>query len=726
MASRLEICNAACSLAGIDGISSFSEDSAIAAACRTHFLPLYQSMLSLAEWPWAIRRQTVTGKRAEEGSRFQYQYELPPEYYRFDPGAPDFSADWPIIMFENARHRGELWQTDLSISPMRKVGDLPPQAIRPRAICQADDQQIILLCSGIDGSTGSAWLSSYGAPEASTFITSLPSDLDLKAAETVGETIYVVHDSTLATLDLSTRPATVRDIGNLPEDVDVVDITEYGGRLWMLSKTKTDGFVSSISITAYGSSGYTSAPTVTISGGGGSGATATATASEGTVRDISVLYGGSGYTSVPTVTITGGGGSGATATAVVSGGAVTDITVDVGGRGYTSEPTVTISGGGGSGAAATAAVAPPVSIRLTDSGSGYTSVPTVTISGGGGSGATAEATVDYDMKIRELDLSDPSKADGTSITISNSREVTGIRVTAGGSGYTSAPTVTFTGGGGSGATATAVVTNGAVTGITLTASGSGYTSAPTVSFAGGGGNGATATARLGGVLSSAFASNNAQAISSIFLEEPLSQAIVPDTKARYLLMIVSGWFMRFYEIDGDNLVEKSGPTAALRASESGDIASIKALGQIRGISPYLSIPRPRTGYQTVRLIGMEPSSAAPLGPLPAEAEPRWEQEGHLVYSDFAGTGGEGGEPPKVVMRFVATVDVDHATGPFVPALEGILGAILARKWRRGEEIVRNLGADAAGHLQLAFAALRLPVDAGTYVHNSIANYAPRV
>jgi len=74
--------------------------------------------------------------------------------------------------------------------------------------------------------------------------------------------------------------------------------------------------------------------------------------------------------------------------------------------------------------------------------------------------------------------------------------VTGFLVTAGGSGYTSAPTVSFTGGGGSGATATATVSGGAVTAVTVTAGGSGYTSAPTVSFAGGGGSSAAATASI--------------------------------------------------------------------------------------------------------------------------------------------------------------------------------------------------------------------------------------
>ncbi|EPH3059707.1 TPA: hypothetical protein RFN03_003488 [Klebsiella aerogenes] len=111
------------------------------------------------------------------------------------------------------------------------------------------------------------------------------------------------------------------DLSSLPActtpDIDGVtflnnaghDIAFGGGRL------------QSIAVTA-GGSGYTSAPTVTISGGGGTGALATATVSGGVVTKISVLYRGFGYTSAPTVTISGGGGSGATATGTVSSGGV--------------------------------------------------------------------------------------------------------------------------------------------------------------------------------------------------------------------------------------------------------------------------------------------------------------------------------------------------------------------------------------------------------------------
>jgi len=75
-------------------------------------------------------------------------------------------------------------------------------------------------------------------------------------------------------------------------------------------------------------------------------------------------------------------------------------------------------------------------------------------------------------------------------------EVDSISVTAGGSGYTSAPTVVISGDGDGLATGTATISGGAVTGVTINTSGSGFSFA-FVSFTGGGGSGATATVNLG-------------------------------------------------------------------------------------------------------------------------------------------------------------------------------------------------------------------------------------
>jgi len=73
------------------------------------------------------------------------------------------------------------------------------------------------------------------------------------------------------------------------------------------------------------------------------------------ILGLNVVNGGTGYTSLPTITITGGGGTGAKFYPVVYDGSIIEIE-PIGisntsrGSGYTSTPTVTVTGGGGSGA----------------------------------------------------------------------------------------------------------------------------------------------------------------------------------------------------------------------------------------------------------------------------------------------------------------------------------------------------------------------------------------
>lgn len=232
------------------------------------------------------------------------------------------------------------------------------------------------------------------------------------------------------------------------------------------------GSVGLIGITNPGS-GYTTAPTVTISAPNQSnGVQATAEASittgAGGVQSIQVTAIGNSYTSVPTVTIGAPnvtGGVQATASATISGGNVVAITVTQSGSGYTSTPSVTITGGGGANATANATLSSGIvnSIILTNAGTGYTSPPTVTISGGGGANAAALAQLTTFTK-------------GT---------VT-VLVTNGGVGYTSVPTVTISSGGGASANGIAIVSGGQVTQVVMTNPGSGYTSLPSVTITGGG------------------------------------------------------------------------------------------------------------------------------------------------------------------------------------------------------------------------------------------------
>ena len=78
-----------------------------------------------------------------------------------------------------------------------------------------------------------------------------------------------------------------------------------------------------------GGSGYTTAA-VEITGGGGSGATATAVVTAGVITGITLDTAGTGYTSAPTITITGANTTAATAAAV-------PITIDLGAKAIQDE-----------------------------------------------------------------------------------------------------------------------------------------------------------------------------------------------------------------------------------------------------------------------------------------------------------------------------------------------------------------------------------------------------
>jgi hypothetical protein len=77
-----------------------------------------------------------------------------------------------------------------------------------------------------------------------------------------------------------------------------------------------------------------------------------------------------------------------------------------------------------------------------------------------------------------------------------SDQIIGLNIVSGGTSYTSLPTITITGGGGTGASFTPVVFDGQIIDVDLVSKGSGYTSIPTVTVTGGGGTGADLRAVL--------------------------------------------------------------------------------------------------------------------------------------------------------------------------------------------------------------------------------------
>ncbi|MCX6941948.1 MAG: filamentous hemagglutinin N-terminal domain-containing protein [Verrucomicrobia bacterium] len=258
-----------------------------------------------------------------------------------------------------------------------------------------------------------------------------------------------------------------------------LNITSNGGNVKLTGGTTASltGLLASTPVgtlttiaTGTGGTGYNAAPVVTISAPSTGGVQATATArvnSAGLVEGYTIVNPGSGYnglTPTATLTVTGSGINTTAAAPVVSGDFISAITPSLTQTGYAASPSVTIPAPTtGVTAAATAIVNTSGVITgyaITNAGSGYSSAPTVTVAapGTGTSGAPGAAGITLA---------------GVGLAL-----VTGA---SSGSNYgTAVPTVTFSGGGGTGAIATANLASGVVTGYSIVSAGSGYTSAPTV------------------------------------------------------------------------------------------------------------------------------------------------------------------------------------------------------------------------------------------------------
>ena len=142
---------------------------------------------------------------------------------------------------------------------------------------------------------------------------------------------------------------------------------------------------------------------------------------------------------------------------------------------YVSAPSVSFSGGGGTNAAGTAvldAQGKVSQVVITNSGSGYSSQPTVTF---GDVGVTGQATVAQGTT---------AEASASLANVSAGALTGTLTITNGGSGYSSNPVVSISGGGGSsaGVTVTPTITDGVITAIAVSG-GSGYSSAPSISIA---------------------------------------------------------------------------------------------------------------------------------------------------------------------------------------------------------------------------------------------------
>lgn len=168
------------------------------------------------------------------------------------------------------------------------------------------------------------------------------------------------------------------------------------------------GTVTAITRTSAGAS-YTSIPSVAITApttAGGVQATASITAMLAG-NPTTIQAGGTGYTVNDTLTVVGGTPTGTAATytvTAVSGGVVTAVTA-LNFASYSALPTNPVSVTGGTGSGCILNLTYGVASgqpTITNAGSGYVEQPTVTFSGGGGSGAAAYATVGSVTTIKSI------------------------------------------------------------------------------------------------------------------------------------------------------------------------------------------------------------------------------------------------------------------------------------------------------------------------------------
>jgi len=229
------------------------------------------------------------------------------------------------------------------------------------------------------------------------------------------------------------------------------------------------------------------------------------------VSSVSVTNAGSAYTGIPTISFTGDGAA-AAAAAVMK--ALTGI-IAAAGTGYVPADTITLFGGTHSIAAIlTVATTRLVTTNINAAGTGYLVGDTITLAGGTHSAAAVVTVASVSSgAVSSFSITTPgsytvnsatftqasTSGIGTGATFNSSAfGVNTVTVSTAGS-YTVLPgtPVQQDTSSGSGTGATFTLTWGVLS-VTVTNGGHDYSMVPTVSFSGGAGSGAAATAVIGG------------------------------------------------------------------------------------------------------------------------------------------------------------------------------------------------------------------------------------
>ena len=173
-----------------------------------------------------------------------------------------------------------------------------------------------------------------------------------------------------------------------------------------------------------------------------------------------------------------------------------------------------------------------VGATVNDGGYGYTNSPSVSFVGGGGSGATAISQINTNGMVAEIVITNP------------------------GHGYTNAPSVVIAPPPvppvpPRQAVASAQVAGGFVVGVNVTDMGGGYTNIPVVTLLGGGGAGAIATAVVSNTMVVAINIDNPGRgytnAPSVLIDAPP----FPPVAATVTAQVVNGFVVGFTVVDGE-------------------------------------------------------------------------------------------------------------------------------------------------------------------------------
>ena len=230
------------------------------------------------------------------------------------------------------------------------------------------------------------------------------------------------------------------------------------------------------------------------------------------VTNVSLDQPGDGYLSAPSVTFSGGTpAETATARAILETyGNIYSVSLQTTGSGFVDAPSVSINAAG-SGATAGTVLFKLVSTTISFGGSGFNvgdelystfgNVQATLLVTQVNGGQVTNAQIINPGVFTQTQLPNPltsvlffSTGTGSGCSLNLTVGIQSIAIATGGLNYVVPPLVTISGGGGAGATASAILAGGTVASLVITNAGTGYYQTPSVSFTSG--SGATAVAQL--------------------------------------------------------------------------------------------------------------------------------------------------------------------------------------------------------------------------------------